>query len=60
MEQVLRVINGCRITIPQEIREKLGFKEGEYVIARVEGRGLRLIPAEVHPKTSEPKRIHAR
>jgi len=50
VEQVQKVLAGCRITIFNEARKILGIKEGDFVILRLEDGGLRIIPAEVKPK----------
>jgi len=47
LEQVQKVLTGCRITIFQEARKLLGIKEGDFVIVRLEDGSLRVIPAEV-------------
>lgn len=50
IEQVQKVLAGCRITIFNEARKVLGIKEGDFIILRLENGSLRIIPAEVKPK----------
>jgi bifunctional DNA-binding transcriptional regulator/antitoxin component of YhaV-PrlF toxin-antitoxin module len=56
VEQVQKVLAGCRITIFNEARKILGIKEGDFVILRLEDGSLRLIPAEVKPKKTNAKK----
>jgi len=51
IEQVQKVLGGYRITIFEEARKKLGLKEGDYVIVRLEDRNLKIVPAEVREKS---------
>jgi AbrB family looped-hinge helix DNA binding protein len=56
LEQVQKVLGGFRITIFDEARRKLGLKEGDYVIVRLEDGSLRVVPAEVRERTEESKK----
>lgn len=51
-QQVQKVLKGYRITIFNEARKKLGLKEGDVVIVKLEGSSVRIIPAEVKPRES--------
>lgn len=48
-EQVQKVLAGGRITINEEARESLNIKAGDYVIVKVEGGIVKVIPAKVIP-----------
>jgi AbrB family looped-hinge helix DNA binding protein len=54
-EKVEKVLTGYRVTIFSEARKKLGIKEGDFVILRLEDDSLRIIPAEVRRKNRERK-----
>lgn len=56
LEQVQKVLSGCRITVFNEARKILGIKEGDFVILRLEDGSLRVIPAEVKPKKLTAKK----
>jgi bifunctional DNA-binding transcriptional regulator/antitoxin component of YhaV-PrlF toxin-antitoxin module len=56
LEQVQKVLAGCRVTIFNEARKILGIKEGDFVILRIEDGSLRILPAEVKPKKLTVKR----
>jgi len=47
---VLKVLDGYRITIPSEVRKKLGIDVGDHVIARLEDTSWKIVPAEVRPR----------
>jgi AbrB family looped-hinge helix DNA binding protein len=49
-EKIQKVLAGYRVTIFSEARKKLGIKEGDFVILRLEDYSLRIIPAEVKEK----------
>ncbi|MCD5401666.1 AbrB/MazE/SpoVT family DNA-binding domain-containing protein [candidate division NPL-UPA2 bacterium] len=51
LRQILKVLDGYRITIPSEVREKLGIDVGDYVIAQIEDTSWKVLPAEIHPRT---------
>jgi AbrB family looped-hinge helix DNA binding protein len=51
MQTVQRVLGGRRVSIPEAASKALGIKEGDYVIMEVEADGLRIIPAEVSPRS---------
>ena len=50
MEKTVKVLSGNRITIPEEVREKMGVGVGDFVIIRLEKDCIRVIPAEIKPK----------
>ncbi len=57
-EQVQKVLSGGRITINEEARESLNIKAGDYVIVKVEGGIVKVIPAKVipSPRSRETKK----
>lgn len=50
MEKTVKVLSGNRITIPKGIVEKIGIKEGDFVILRLEKDCIMATPAEIKPK----------
>lgn len=56
LEQVQKVLGGCRITIFNEARKILGIEEGDFVILRLEEGSLKIIPAEIKPKKAKLKK----
>jgi len=49
-DEIIQVTAGYRITVPKKAREKLSIKLGDFVIAKLEGKALRIVPASVLPK----------
>jgi len=50
MEEVVKIIEGNRITLPEKIRKKLKLKQGDFLILRLEGKKLEILPADIKPK----------
>ena len=56
VEQVQKVLAGGRITINEEARDKLKINSGDYVILKIEGGVLKVIPAKVIP-SAKPRDV---
>lgn len=45
--EIRRVLKGNRVTIPKKFLRELGKKEKDHVFIRLEGKSLRIFPAEI-------------
>jgi len=47
-----KVLSGRRISIPDTLSKKYGIREGDVVIIEDSTNGIRIVPADVVPRTS--------
>ena len=50
-KNVHRVLSGKRISLPESFLRECKLSEGDFVISLMEGRSLRIVPADVVAKT---------